>query len=71
MQQLVFLLRAVNVGGNGKLPMADLRAMAEACGLREARTQSGKDGARDPACGYGMRDVMPGAPRRSEAKEAA
>ncbi len=32
------LLRAVNVGGTGKLPMADLRAMGEACGFADVRT---------------------------------
>ena len=32
------LLRAVNVGGTGKVPMADLRAMAEKIGLKEPRT---------------------------------
>ena len=31
------LLRAVNVGGNAKVPMADLRAMAEKIGLKNAR----------------------------------
>lgn len=43
MQTLVALLRAVNVGGTGKLPMADLRAMATAAGLLDVRTyiQSG------------------------------
>ncbi|WP_428697343.1 DUF1697 domain-containing protein [Stappia sp.] len=70
MQQLVFLLRAVNVGGNGKLPMADLRAMAEACGLREARTRSGKDGARDPACRDGMQDVRSGVLHWVEERDA-
>ncbi|MBL6852998.1 MAG: DUF1697 domain-containing protein [Alphaproteobacteria bacterium] len=34
----VGLLRAVNVGGNAKVPMADLRAMAEKIGLKNART---------------------------------
>jgi uncharacterized protein (DUF1697 family) len=34
----VALLRAVNVGGTGKLPMAELRALGERLGLREART---------------------------------
>jgi uncharacterized protein (DUF1697 family) len=34
----VALLRAVNVGGTGKLPMADLRAMGEACGFAEVRS---------------------------------
>lgn len=43
MKTYVALLRAVNVGGTGKMPMADLRALAEAAGLREVRTyiQSG------------------------------
>lgn len=34
----IALLRAVNVGGTGKLPMAELRAMCEALGFREVRT---------------------------------
>ena len=34
----VALLRAVNVGGTGKLPMADLKAMAEAAGFERVRT---------------------------------
>jgi uncharacterized protein (DUF1697 family) len=34
----VALLRAVNVGGTGKLPMADLRAMAEKAGFAKVRT---------------------------------
>lgn len=34
----VALLRAVNVGGTGALPMADLRAMGEACGFAGVRT---------------------------------
>ncbi|MEH6523708.1 DUF1697 domain-containing protein [Sulfitobacter sp.] len=43
MKTLVTLLRAVNVGGTGKLPMAELRSMAEALGLTDVRTyiQSG------------------------------
>jgi uncharacterized protein (DUF1697 family) len=36
--QYVALLRAVNVAGTGKLPMADLRAMGEACGFANVRT---------------------------------
>lgn len=32
------LLRAVNVGGTGKLPMEELRAMCEACGFAKVRT---------------------------------
>lgn len=34
----VALLRAVNVGGTGKLPMADLKAMCEDAGLIDVRT---------------------------------
>ena len=34
----IALLRAVNVGGTGKLPMAELRAMCEAAGFKRART---------------------------------
>ena len=32
------LLRAVNVGGTGKLPMAELKALCEALGLTQVRT---------------------------------
>ncbi|MEH6419408.1 DUF1697 domain-containing protein [Pseudomonas sp. CGJS7] len=38
MQTYIALLRAVNVGGTGKLPMAELRAMCEAAGFTEVRT---------------------------------
>jgi uncharacterized protein (DUF1697 family) len=38
MTSYVALLRAVNVGGTGKLPMADLRAMGEALGFAKVRT---------------------------------
>lgn len=34
----VALLRAVNVGGTGKLPMADLVSMAKAAGFQRVRT---------------------------------
>ena len=34
----IALLRAVNVGGTGKLPMAELKAMAEELGLENTRT---------------------------------
>lgn len=34
----IALLRAVNVGGTGKLPMVDLRAMAEGLGFTNVRT---------------------------------
>lgn len=39
----IALLRAVNVGGTGKLPMGELKAVAEALGLRDVSTyiQSG------------------------------
>lgn len=38
MTSYVALLRAVNVGGTGKLSMADLRAMGEALGFAQVRT---------------------------------
>lgn len=38
MTAFVALLRAVNVGGTGKLPMTDLKAMCEAAGLSDVRT---------------------------------
>lgn len=38
MQRHVALLRAVNVGGSGRLPMADLVALCEAAGFAEVRT---------------------------------
>lgn len=38
MTAYVALLRAVNVGGTGKLPMADLARMCEAVGLARVRT---------------------------------
>ncbi len=43
MPAYVALLRAVNVGGTGKLSMADLRALCEAAGFSDVRTyiQSG------------------------------
>jgi uncharacterized protein (DUF1697 family) len=43
MPRLVALLRGVNVGGRNRLPMAELRALAEGLGLREVETfiQSG------------------------------
>ncbi len=34
----IALLRAVNVGGTGKLPMADLKAMCEAAGFTQVQT---------------------------------
>lgn len=38
MTRYVALLRAVNVGGTGKLPMTELHAMCEAAGFRDVRT---------------------------------
>jgi uncharacterized protein (DUF1697 family) len=38
MAAFVALLRAVNVGGTGKLPMAELKSMCETAGLTEVRT---------------------------------
>jgi uncharacterized protein (DUF1697 family) len=38
MTHYVALLRAVNVGGTGKLPMSDLKAMGEALGFANVRT---------------------------------
>ena len=38
MNTWIALLRAVNVGGTGKLPMAELRAMCEAIGFADVRT---------------------------------
>jgi uncharacterized protein (DUF1697 family) len=47
---VVVLLRGINVGGKGKLPMAQLREIATAAGLEEVRTyiQSGNVVARAP-----------------------
>lgn len=43
MNTFVALLRAINVGGTGKLPMAELRQLCEACGFSNVATyiQSG------------------------------
>lgn len=38
MPTYIAFLRAVNVGGTGKLPMAELRAMCESIGLTKVRT---------------------------------
>jgi uncharacterized protein (DUF1697 family) len=38
LRTFIALLRAVNVGGTGKLPMSDLKAMCEAAGFAEVRT---------------------------------
>jgi uncharacterized protein (DUF1697 family) len=38
MTAFIALLRAVNVGGTGKLPMTELKAMCEAAGFTEVRT---------------------------------
>jgi uncharacterized protein (DUF1697 family) len=38
MPVFILLLRAVNVGGTGKLPMADLKRLCEQAGFRKVRT---------------------------------
>jgi uncharacterized protein (DUF1697 family) len=38
MNAFIALLRAVNVGGTGKLPMTELKSMCEAAGFRSVRT---------------------------------
>jgi uncharacterized protein (DUF1697 family) len=38
MPVFVLLLRAVNVGGTGKLPMSDLKGLCEQAGFRNVRT---------------------------------
>lgn len=38
MTTFIALLRAVNVGGTGKLPMAELKGMCEDCGFADVRT---------------------------------
>ncbi|HEY6876565.1 MAG TPA: DUF1697 domain-containing protein [Polyangiales bacterium] len=38
MTSFVALLRAVNVGGTGKLPMSDLKAMCQSAGFQDVRT---------------------------------
>jgi uncharacterized protein (DUF1697 family) len=38
MTSYIALLRAVNVGGTGKLPMTDLKAMCEACSFAQVKT---------------------------------
>lgn len=38
MHKYIALLRAVNVGGTGKLPMSELKAMCEGAGFKSVRT---------------------------------
>ena len=38
MNTYIALLRAVNVGGTGKLPMAELRTLCESAGFKDVRT---------------------------------
>ena len=38
MPLFIALLRAINVGGTGKLPMSDLRSLCEKAGFRNVRT---------------------------------
>ena len=41
MPVFIALLRAINVGGTGKLPMGDLRSLCEKAGFRNVRTYIG------------------------------
>jgi uncharacterized protein (DUF1697 family) len=41
MPVFIALLRAINVGGTGKLPMSDLRSLCEKVGFRNVRTYIG------------------------------
>ncbi len=63
MQVFVALLRAVNVGGTGKLPMSELVAMATAAGFRRPRTWI--------ASGNLVLESRDGEPRVKAALEAA
>ncbi len=38
MKTYIALLRAINVGGTGKLTMVDLRSLCDACGFADVRT---------------------------------
>src|ERR1700677_3837942 len=38
MQAYIALLRAVNVGGTGNLPMSELKSMCDAAGFKSVRT---------------------------------
>ena len=38
MPVFIALLRAINVGGTGKLPMSDLKRLCEKVGFRNVRT---------------------------------
>ena len=51
-----FLLRGVNVGGHRRVPMADLRAVAEAVGLSEPRTYVAS-GNLVAGCAQGVQDA--------------
>ena len=63
MTRYVALLRAVNVGGTGKLPMAELKKMAEAAGFLRPRTYI--------ASGNLVFESAAGEPRIVEVLEAA
>ena len=58
----VALLRAVNVGGTGKLPMAELRAMCEAAGFANVRTYiaSGNVVLESPHGALEVKDILEG-----------
>jgi len=59
-EALILLLRAVNVGGTGKLPMSDLKAMCEAAGGEQVRTYiaSGNVVLRSPRPGEALRSDL-------------
>lgn len=56
MTSFIVLLRAVNVGGTGKLPMTELRALCERLGFSDVRTyiQSGNVVLRSPLTEAGV-----------------
>lgn len=59
----IALLRAINVGGTGKLPMVELRALCEAAGLKQVRTyiQSGNVVAQSARGAAAVKSALEGA----------
>ncbi len=66
----IALLRAVNVGGTGKLPMADLRKLCEGLGFRHVRTyiQSGNVVFESPDAAARVKSALEGALARRMGK---
>lgn len=60
MNTYIALLRAVNVGGTGKLPMAELRALCVAAGFGDVRTYiaSGNVVLRSPSTGEQVKALL-------------